>query len=124
MNKINVNIDIELSDEEIDDILVTAFEGGINYWAYKAEPKDGDFKGASYASDALSKGATILIYDNESDDVYELTKEKFLKGLGNALVKYGHLFKMDGDKLDLGYIDAAGADIIVQTALFGEAIYG
>ena len=57
MNKIN--LEIEVSDQDINDILVTAFEGGINYWAYKAEPKDGDYKGADYASDALSRGATI-----------------------------------------------------------------
>ena len=121
MNEINIKI--KVSDKDIDDILCAAFEGGISYWAIKARPKNDNFFGASYASDAMTKGATIIIETDDGQSL-ELTKDKFMDGLQKAATRCNHLFKMEGDGLDIGYIDANAADVIVQMAVFGEPIYG
>lgn len=63
----------------IDDIMVSALEGGITYWVDKVEPRCGiEF---NFASDVISKGGSILIHDNEEDATYELTKVKLLQGI-------------------------------------------
>ena len=32
---ITAEIKVKITDEDIDDIMTTAFNGGINYWCYK-----------------------------------------------------------------------------------------
>ena len=123
MTEVEVKLKIKLSDQEIDSILSAAFEGGINYWAVKVDPKDGDFKGTKYASEALSKGATLIIRTDDDGNL-ELDKDKFVSGLEKAIVKYPHLFRMNAETLDIGYIDAEVADVIIQMAVFGEVVYG
>ena len=44
-------LDVRVSNEDIDDIMVSALEGGINYWCRKAEVK-GEYLG-EYASDQI-----------------------------------------------------------------------
>lgn len=122
-----VSVKIEVTDEMIDDICCSAFEGGITYWCNKAEVVGGDLKGASYASDAISRGASILLHEFEDDhvgkeDTYTLTKEKVLVGIQM------YVTNIISDKLDrildLSNIDSEDADIIIQYGLFGEIVYG
>ena len=47
-------LDVRVSNEDIDDIMVSALEGGINYWCRKAEVK-GEYL-REYASDQISSG--------------------------------------------------------------------
>lgn len=130
MNKTNIKIElnIDITDENIDDIMTTALEGGINYWCNKVEVKDKDYKDKKYASDVLSVDGVLLMHDAEEDTIYELTKEKFINGLSKFLLKKGMSYFCDADahelEIDCGMIDAGDADTIVQYALFGEEIYG
>jgi len=110
-------------DELLDDICCTAFEGGITYWCIKAEVIDNDYKGAEHASDAISKGASILLHDSEDDyiedkQLYTLTKEKLVHGI--LLYQKKHLNHKAVDALN---IDGNDADTIIQYALFGEQVY-
>ena len=118
-----VVINFKLTEEDIDDIMDTALYG-INYWCSEAEivgERLGD-----YASDQISRGGTLKMYDAESDDVWELTLEKFLKGfklwVANGDDEYGAL-QSDGT-VDTGEIDSAMADMIIQYALFDEIVFG
>ena len=118
-----VVINFKLTEENIDDIMDAAFYG-INYWCSKAEivgERLGD-----YASEQISRGGTLKMYDAESDDVWELTLEKFLKGfklwVANGDDEYGAL-QSDGT-VDTGEIDSAMADMIIQYALFDEIVFG
>ncbi len=70
---------VNLSTEDLDDIMTTALEGGINYWCSKAEVV-GDYLG-EYASDQISRGGVLILHDAESDDTWTLTQENFLQGL-------------------------------------------
>lgn len=116
-------INFKLTEEDIDDIMDAALYG-INYWCSEAEivgERLGD-----YASEQISRGGTLKMYDAESDDVWELTLEKFLKGfklwVANGDDEYGAL-QSDGS-VDTGEIDSAMADMIIQYALFDEIVFG
>ena len=92
--------DVKLTVEDIDDIMVAALEGGINYWCSEAV--------------------------EDIDEKWELDLEKFLNGfklwVEQGLDEYGAVQK-DGT-VDCCQIDAACADEIVQLALFGEVTFG
>ena len=76
-----------------------------------------------YASEQISKGGELRLYDCESDEVYTLTLDKFLRGLATYIGScYGYV--VENGSLETGVIDAEGADCIVQYALFGDVIYG
>ena len=75
---IEIKMDVKLTQEDIDDIMCSALEGGISYWCRKAEVV-GEYLG-EYASDQISRGGTLKLYDSEDDEVYELTIEKLLHG--------------------------------------------
>lgn len=114
---------IGLTQEDIDDIVCMAFEGGINYWCCGARVV-GEYLG-EYASDQISRGGAIKLYDAESDDVWELTLDKFLEGLRMWLEDYANPeMVINSGYLDSGAIDAGDADNIIQLALFNDVIFG
>lgn len=126
MDKYNVEIkmNVTLTQEDIDDIIATAFEGGINYWCNRAEVV-GDYLG-EYASEQISRGGTLKLYDAEDEnEVYELTLYRFLKGFELWVVGgYDTCGAVSNGVVDTGEIDASCADAIVQLALFDEIIFG
>ena len=77
--KVKAEPEINVTQEDIDDIVATALEGGINYWCREAEVV-GDYLG-EYASEQISRGGTLKLYDSEEDEVYELTRDKLLDGI-------------------------------------------
>ena len=128
MNEIFVKFTAKISNEDIDDIVCTALEGGIGYWCSRAEVV-GEYLG-EYASDQISRDGKLRLYDNESDDVWELTKCKLLDGITKAITN-GILLEDEWAKfdneiitLDTCQVDAEVADAIIQFALFGKLIFG
>ena len=126
MKKFEVKVEsrVELTQQDIDDIMVAALEGGINYWCDEAAVEGGEYLG-KYASDQISRGGTLLLHDTDEDAYRKLDLEKFLKGfklwLENGGDQYG---AVQGHEVDCCNIDAGCADEIVQYALFGEVVYG
>jgi len=131
MTKITITKEIEITDQQMSDLMVAALEGGINYWCRKAEMKKdgiGGFDGVTledeeevvYASDLIAKGGTLILYDAESSDKWELNKEKFMQGLVKTL-EWGD-FKNVDELMDNH--DAETADVLVQFAVFGELTFG
>ena len=121
---IKVDYVVKVTEQDIDDIVATALEGGINYWCCKAEVV-GDYLG-EYASEQISRGGELKLYDAEGDDVYTLTQEKLLKGIKLAIENmYYHEYDWyAANELDCCQIDAMVADAIIQCALFDDVIYG
>lgn len=122
--KINIHRELTLTTQDIDDIMVSALEGGINYWCSTAEVV-GDYYG-EWASEQIARGGKLKLYDIESDDVWELTRATFLTGFRqwfeDGCDRYGAV-QPDGT-VETGQIDALMADMIVQYALFGEVVFG
>ena len=123
-----VQIRAALTQQDIDDIMVSALEGGINYWCRRVVVQ-GDYLG-EYASEQISRGGKLAVWLDEpfEDDktCYMLDRDKFLAGfklwVEQGLDEYGAVQK-DGT-VDCCQIDAACADEIVQLALFGEVMFG
>jgi hypothetical protein len=131
----------KFSVQDINDLIVTALEGGINYWCYKAQIKknaDDSFIGVApedqekvvYASDVIGYGGILILWNSEPDDsgkatpieyrkTWELNLASVVKGIKMHCTKRNIALK---DLLDNH--DADDADAIVQYAIFGEIVFG
>ena len=109
---------IRVSAEDIEDVLVGAFEGGSNYWLGKVKVKDNDYKGAKYASDVISLGGELILTTTEGES-HLLTQAKMIDGFQKYLDNNGMDYPFD-----YGQPDAYTYDTILQYALFGELVYG
>lgn len=116
---------VKVTMEDIDDIMVSALEDGICYWCCKAEVVGRKYLG-EYASDQIARGGFLKLHDADTDHVFVLNLDKFLKGLNMWLERNPNVLIKENDwyRIDVGNIDAVGADSIVQLALFGEEIFG
>lgn len=116
---------LRITGECIDDIMATALDGGITYWCNKAEVI-GEYLG-EYASDQISRGGKLKLYDYEAETTYELTIENLIAGIKALidddsievnLTKRENCFELDED-----YLDSTLSDLIIQYAVFGELVY-
>lgn len=119
--------EITVTDQDIDDIMVTALEGGIDYWCGAARVEGGSL--GERASEQISWGGTLYLDDLDGGGTYTLDREKFMKGLKKFLDEYAEgrdlIFREDDlHTLDGASIDACDADTIIQCAVFGELMYG
>ena len=122
--KFKVTHTVIVTQEDIDCIMASALEGGITYWCNKAEVVESEYK-AEYASEQISRGGTLRLYDCERGEVYILTLDKLLNGIQLAIKDgCGNDWFSNDARLDMMNIDAVAADVIVQMALFGKVIYG
>ena len=114
---VSVTLEIVLTQEDIDDIMCGALEGGITYWCDEAKVV-GDYLG-EYGSEQIARGET---------EYYELDLEKFKKGVELwAITPVGCncLEQMDGKiRFDTCNADAIVCDAIIQYALFGTVVFG
>ena len=129
--EINLTLNVLVTDEDIDDIMVGALEGGINYWCGEAEVVGDKYLG-EFASEQISRGGELRLYDCESDDSWVIDKEKILKGIQKWLewvAKYENLnrafyHEKNCIRLDCCNIDGRDCDKIVQYAAMGELVFG
>lgn len=124
----HVSYDVELTREDIDDIMVCALEGGITYWADEAEVV-GKYLGEC-ASEQIARGGIlrIRVIDEDEDSEFQvLDLEKLTNGvrllIENGDDKYG-AFRSWSQPNDMRNVDAEIADWIIQYALFGEVVFG
>lgn len=129
---LNLNFSVLVTTEDIDDIMVSALEGGITYWANRAKVPE-EKRVAEWGHEQIARDGELHIhvvepFDQDDTEWYILTKEKFMEGLkrwlevpGTELIPLPH-----GERLgvDTSQIDGAAADEIIQYALFGEVVYG
>lgn len=124
---IKVVFQVAVTQQDIDDIMCGALEGGITYWCDSARVVGGKYLG-KYASEQISRGGQLKLHDCEEDEEHILTKEMFLEGL-KKYFENPHPYDItegtrEGLKLDTCQADATVCDMIIQYALFGEVIYG
>ena len=130
-----LNVQIELKPDDINDILCTAFEGGVDYWCSGFVGMGGNLDQLpenqieiEYEYEHVGYGGKLQVKDDEK--TYLLTQENFQSGLQKWIdknpnsVEIHHDYRNKYTTLDIGNIDAGDADCIVQYALFGELVYG
>lgn len=113
-------ITTSVSIETLENIVVTALEGGIGYWAVldnttKIWDKYDycDLPCSQAAFEILYNGDSLRFYDTEDEtEVWRLTWKNLIKGVE----LFGGVKEED--------IDATVADQIIQYALFGKIVFG
>lgn len=112
-----INIPLYISSDIVETIITTASEGGIHYWCDVVEE-------AEYN---LSDGGIIKF--GVEGTFHHITIKEFMSGLQIYGEKFSNYLSIQRTKdglsltLDAGMIDAEGADMIIQYALFGEIRY-
>lgn len=127
--KVYVTKEIEISAEQIGDLLEAALYGGSNYWYLIDTSKiTGQGEGEFFAyrlADGLIKGSLKMpVYDVENPED-ELGVTSFLSlelGLAKMSKEYPEHFSRCFEKE--GEWDAEDADVFFQFITMGEVIYG
>jgi len=119
---------VEISDKLIEDILCTAFEGGITYWANNVSCEDNkdmkDVGGWKHEYLTKTKKKDAVMYIHTMDDCKpQITKKSIIDALQKMDDPKYKCTKALSRILEETY-DADDADIVVQTACFGEVVYG
>jgi hypothetical protein len=117
-----------ITNQNICDILATAFEGGINYWCKEVEVNDwGNLEPfPEFASGVPTNGGTLTLHLFPEDAEIEGAPKPEI--LGKTAIVRG--IRMAADHMGLApwkFIenhDAGDADMAVQFAVFGELIFG
>lgn len=122
MFTVRPEIEVNLTQQDIDDIMVSALEGGINYWCREAEVVE-EKRCGDWGHEQIARGGSLILHDAESSDKWELTLEKFLCGLGLYLGE-AMSAAFEGEDIDSSDFDADAVDCIVQYALFGKLVFG
>ena len=126
-----INRRLEISDELIEDILCSAFEGGITYWANnvschnnKDMKKVGGWK-HEYLTKTKKEDAGMFIHviEGYGQGKVRITKESIINALQKMDSPEYNYTKALNRLLNGGW-DADDTDIVVQTACFGEVVYG
>lgn len=119
-----VTVIYTLNEQDMEDIIVTALEGGIGYWAKldntQAEwaEKPAKMPTAEYAWQILRNGGELHFIDEEDDGTeYQFNLTDLLYGIESSI----EAGEWHGDIVSL---DASLADMIIQYAVFGEVVYG
>lgn len=140
MKEITINVPITLTQDLIDNITVSAIEGGIGYWGcitdvdtsqmseedrYLYENRNQLYKeGKNYMclSTIISRGGVITLEDNEDEETtWRLDLDAIIRGCELYVKGHDHGLTPDFTFED---IDADHADVIVQLGLMGEVVYG
>lgn len=129
---VDIKRTITLTEEDVEDLVVTALEGGIGYWAcldnrgqrFKDAPKDEPV--SITASKILMDGGDLMFLDNDDRrSRWSFSIGKLMEGI-KLYIEQGHdVYNVfSGDEVDMGMCDVECADIIFQLGMFGELVYG
>lgn len=119
-----VKIEVELDRDFLSCVLITASEGGINYWADVLKVEDeGEDRMAIF----------LAMRANEDEEPrFKVDHETVVRGIqrlldGSVRVDSqirGYLSRAVAERDDAGDVDAYVADCIVQAGIFNELVYG
>ena len=130
-----LTVRMKVDRQTMEDIFVTAIEGGSNYWCELDEPSNKTLK--EYRNEPFSlvvvkavyyHGEKINVFDVEDDDEFKqaigvLDRDMFERRL-QKLVDDGNGEQLIAHLHDASACDASDADLIFQYLIFGEAVYG
>lgn len=119
----------EAREQFLKDILITAVEGGINYWSavsdydpdngtvkvHEFEPDTGETDGNGYAVEGMVVDLDVIA---KGIGVLDKKGENWKSGY------WAEFWRANRTNGEQGDYDAGTADCIVQAALFGEVVYG
>ena len=129
-----ITINQSISREVLEDVFVTALEGGSNYWYYLPEesikairdavPKSED----PYISTAILKAildhdVKVLVNDAEQEDeLIGIVSKGTMQARLQLLSDSEHRWALESHVREDG--DASSADVVFQYLAMGEVVYG
>jgi len=129
----NIIVKTEIASTHIEDIIVTALEGGSNYWYQLGKmPTDLPSKGQPLAiriTEYVMKGGVIPIYDYEESDgedegewtkLGDISRKSISNGITKCMQNKGRAI----GNIMSGRYDANDADIVFQYIVMGEIVFG
>ena len=127
-----ITINQEISRQVLEDIFVTALEGGSNYWYYLSDeatklirdavPKSEDPYLSTAILKAIEKGIEVPI--NDAEDEEEVLGTISLKTMQERLQKLSRSANSDALMAHINEEgDADSADIVFQYLSFGEIVF-
>tara|TARA_Y100000004_G_scaffold190894_1_gene248748 strand:+ start:505 stop:930 length:426 start_codon:yes stop_codon:yes gene_type:complete len=141
MKNLNLKVELSIPKESIEEVLVTAIEGGINYWGFisgeeKLEQwldqkiKSGELKRDESIHykwmDSMFQGCpeSITVYDVEdyTEKLGYLNLENIAKGLQLAMRDYPEVYAQHFPEYDGG--DVISADVLFQLMVLEDVVYG
>jgi hypothetical protein len=128
-----ITINQKIEREVLEDIFVTALEGGSNYWYYLSDeatklirdavPKSEDPYLSTAILKAIEKGVDVPINDAEHED--EVIGTISLKTMQERLQKLSRSANSDALMAHIKEEgDADTADVVLQYLAFGEIVFG
>ena len=115
-----MKIELEIEDQIIIDLMITALEGGSNYWYYLPDTdmvkKYSNFALSENIAKSVLDGAIIPVYDIEDDHEFlgNITIENIKRGIKK--------FILDGYNINV--FDAGDADVFFQYVVMNDLIFG
>lgn len=120
----NAVVTTNVTEEQIKNLLCTAFEGGSNYWIQKVEIINQPPQAEYFHESPVYGGELKIIVDPnetvEGKEIVTLTQDKLQAGLQVMHDKYPHHWADFINQND----DAITGDVFLQCCVFGDAIYG
>lgn len=129
--EIEIKMKAKITEQDIEDIIVTALEQGIGWWScfdntgpeYRDAPENEPV--AITASKVLLSGGTLRLVDLfEENHEYEFNLNDLLNGIKTwKSLGYDTYDALAPGGLDCGLVDADAADCIIQCMIYGDIMY-
>jgi hypothetical protein len=107
----------KISEEQITDMLITAFEGGSNYWCLADS-----YQPSKWGEQIKNGRMKVKVYDREDEDdlLGTITEQSIRKAIPLMMEDYPDAYNrwMTED------YDALDADIFLQLVTMGEVVFG
>lgn len=126
---------MKLTKELLEDVMVTALEGGIGYWACLLnDTPEWEEYDEKFPDEPTSVVAAYMLWDGKNisfEHDYDETMDEpavcsiNLKDLERACDQFKRVYHQTvQERIDNSEFDSDDADVIIQFACFGEVIYG
>lgn len=126
----SVVIKSDITENFLSNVLIAGFDGqygGCYYWADNVKISSNN---APDILDEIWFSVSLTVSDDDSNETHNITHDSMVESiqkiLDETITVSSDIYDSirDGVKYnDAGYVDAAGADVIVQVATFGEIVY-
>ena len=124
-----VKVSVEIPDQMIADVVITAFYGGETNWVSEigvAKAEVARNYGIGEPSEGLRKalvdGSVLTFYCTDPDTWKNFTRRATFRKVAEALVKRSAV--TGASLFDSGEWDATESDVVLQIAALGEITYG
>jgi|ERR1035437_11028053 hypothetical protein len=114
-----MKVQIKVTDQMIEDTLISGFEGGSNYWLQIRNDKTP--MGRNYIKTLMNKG--LAVEDQTTGKQYLLTKAKVMRGV-KLMAQSGNDTQHHFYKMVFNEGDAITGDVLLQFSILGECLYG